>query len=177
MHITLDGYAAVCGIDPSTAGRRLAHAPFRQPKRSHGRKFFALAAALLTLTPHEIAEGAIPAMVRASERLSKDEYLEPEALPMARDFASWLPDPAMQTRARGGQNAFVVAVANSKLCTPAIVENLEALRDLFVLNQQVTRWILLGGGPPDVDKLAPAFAVANNDSRLAMYTPELKEAA
>jgi hypothetical protein len=177
LYTTTDYYCAATGVCPTTAGRRLTETPFRLPSLSRGRRFYPLAAALQTLRKRENDAGAIESLVRTSRTLSDDLYIEPDALPLAHSFSEWLPAPAMRDRLRSIQNALVVAVANSRLCTPTIVRNLDALRQLFPLNPDAMRWILVRGDAPDVDNLGPAFAVACNDTALDIYTTSLKEVA
>ncbi|WP_417676721.1 hypothetical protein [Pseudodonghicola sp.] len=178
MHVTIENYCAATGVCAETTGRRLQAVPYRVPERRGAyRKLFPLAAAAMTLKRREIDAGAVAELGRSARPLNNDLYVEPEALPMAREFADWLPDPAMRARLRAAQNSFTVAVANSRLCTPTIVSNLDPLRDLFALCPQVTRWVLAGGTPPDVDHIGPAFAVTNNSAALSLYTNKMMEAA
>ncbi|KAA8605926.1 hypothetical protein [Salipiger aestuarii] len=157
MDITLQSYSTAVGVCETTASRRLAGVFHRMRGR---KRSYPLAAALQTLKRKE--HHSIPALVAASQSDRSNLHVEPSALPMAMNFTEWLPSAAMKERLRAAQNAFVVAVANSPLCAPALVENLDALRMLFVLNDEVLRFVVLGGTPPNIDALAPAFAVTNN---------------
>ncbi len=171
MYITIDTYCAATGVSAATAGRRLADVPFRIPTRARGRKFFPLAAAVQTLKAKEIDAGAVKALTESARDLfGHDMYVEPEALPLAREFAEWLPTGAMRDRLRAAQNSFVVGVSDSRMCTPTIVRNLPPLRELFALCPPVMTWVLTGGAPPDVHNLAPAFAVSNNCAALDNHT-------
>lgn len=175
MYITLEQYARVIDAADSTASRRLRGIPFVIPAKGRGIQWYPLAAAVQTLRPKE--EGAVPALVTpARDVYAGDLYVEARALPIAESFLDWT-EGDMQARARAAQNSFVVAVSNSRICTPTIVRNLEPLKMLFVLNPEVTRWVLVGGTPPDVDNLAPSFAVANNGPGLDEYHLNLELAA
>jgi len=170
VYITIEDYCAATGVSTATAGRRLADVPFRIPTRGRGRKHFPLAGAVMTLKAKEVDSGAAEALAGAAKDLhGRDLYVEAEALPMAQAFAEWLPSEAMRNRLRTAQNAFVVAVANSRLCSPTIVRNLTALRELFALCPPMLVWVLRGGEAPDIDGIAPAFAVASNEGTLDQY--------
>lgn len=178
MHTTLHNYVEATGVHVETAGRRLKNVDFLRPPRTGGRKHYGIAAAMQTLSAPEIEVGAIDRLVAGAVSLRDDLYIEAKALPVARQFASWLPTEAMRIRLRAVQNSFVVAVANTRLCTPAIVRNLDTLRDLFALNGAVLNFVLVGGEAPNVDALAPAFCVTCNDSTLDAYKyPHNLEAA
>jgi hypothetical protein len=121
----------------------------------------------MTLKGKEVDSGACEALAKAAKDLhGKDLYVEAEALGMAQSFAEWLPTEAMRNRLRTAHDAFVVAVANSRLCSPTIVRNLEPLKTLFALCPPVLAWVLRGGEVPDIDAIAPAFAVASNEGTL-----------
>lgn len=183
LYTTIDTYAQAAGVCDDTAGRRLKHVAYRSPSRASGRRFYPVAAAVMTLKQREIAAGAIPALVDSSGILGTALYIEAEMLPTAIALSEWLPDEAMRARLREMHAAFVGAVANSPLCTPTVVRALEPLKTLFVLNKDVTSYVLTGDGRPDVADLAPAFAVSCNDALLerqyaALTTNEItKEAA
>ncbi|KZY47592.1 hypothetical protein A3731_07825 [Roseovarius sp. HI0049] len=178
MYTTIEQYARAAGVSDATASRRLADVPFRIPTRGRGRKHFPLAAAVMTLKGKEVDAGAAERLAQAACDLhGRDLYVEAEFLPMARDFAEWLPTEVMRNRLRTAQNSFVVAVANSRLCSPTIVRNLTPLRELFALCPPVLAWVLRGGEAPDVDGIAPAFAVASNEGTLDQYHINMKEAA
>jgi len=177
VYTTIEQYASAADVSEATASRRLKGETYRIPTKARGRRYYHLAAAVQTLKRREIDAGAVCTLVQAAVRLDDDLYIGPEALSLAREFADWLPEPVMRDRLRMAQNAFVVAVANSRLCTPAIVQNLGPLRELFVLCPPVLSWVLIGGTPPDIDHIAPAFAVANNSPSLGLYTEQMKEAA
>jgi len=174
LYVTIDSYCAAAGVCADTAGRRLAGVQYRVPPRERGRKYFPLAGAVMTLKRREIDAG-VCALVQAAVRLDDDLYIEPDALPLAREFADWLPADA-RDRLRSAQNAFVVAVANSRLCTPSIVQNLGPLRELFALCPPVLAWVLIGGTPPDIDHIAPAFAVSNNSPALGLNHTNMEAA-
>lgn len=176
MHITIDNYCAATGVCPTTAGRRLADVPYLMPSRERGRRYYHLAAAVQTLKGKEIDAGAVEMLANAARVLDDHLYIESAAMPLAQSFADWL-SGAMLDRARRAQAGFVVAVANSRLCTPSIVRNLDALKALFVLNPEVLRWIFAGGDVPAIEALAPAFAVACNENALALCTNNILEAA
>lgn len=178
MYITIDNYACAADVSEATASRRLADVPFRIPTRARGRKFFPLAAAVQTLKAKEIDAGACEALAGAAQDLhGRDLYVEAEALPMAQAFAEWLPTEGMRNRLRTVQNAFVVAVANSRLCSPTIVRNLTPLRELFALCPPLLAWVLTGADAPDVEHIAPAFAVASNEAALDHTPMTMQEAA
>lgn len=177
MYITIETYARVMGICKTTAGRRLSGAPFRIPTKERGQHYYPLAAAVMTLTPSEVQAGAIGLLAASARLLNDDLYIEPEALSAAQNFAAWLPIPEMRNRLARMQMAFVTAVANSPLCTPTIVASLEPLKALFALNADVSRYVLVGGPVPNVDALAPAFAISNNSALLDQHAAELLEAA
>jgi hypothetical protein len=177
LYVTTDNYCAATGVSSATAGRRLADIPFRIPTQARGRKYFPLAAAVMTLKGKEVDAGAYEALAEAASDLhGRDLYVEAEALPMAHVFAEWLPTVA-RNRLRSAQNSFVVAVANSRLCSPTIVRNLTPLRELFALCPPVLAWVLTGKNAPDVDAIAPVFAVASNEPALDLYMKKLNEAA
>ncbi|SFQ56497.1 hypothetical protein SAMN05421853_11093 [Roseivivax halotolerans] len=180
MYISTEEYADAASVSDATAFRRLKGLPYRIPTRGRGRKHFPLAAAVMTLKGKEVDSGAVDALTEAARDLfGHDLYIEPEALPMAHSFAEWLPSETMRARLRAAQNFFTVAVANSRLCTPAIVRNLSPLRELFALCPPVLVWVLTGGEAPDIDYIAPAFAVSSNEAALDQYhTPmTMQEAA
>ena len=137
----------------------------------------------MTLKQREIDARAIPALVDSAGILGTGLYIESEMLPTAIDLVEWLPSEAMRARLREMSGEFIGGVANSPLCTPTVVRALEPLKALFVLNKDVTAYVLTGDGRPDVADLAPAFAVSNNDALLerqyaALTTNEItKEAA
>lgn len=169
MYITIETYAAATGTSEATASRRLKALPYRIPTLERGRRYFHLAAAVQTLKEKEI--GAVKALTASARDLfGHDLYVEHEALPLAREFAEWLPTGSMRDRLRAAQNAFVVGVSDSRMCTPTIVRNLPPLRELFALCPPVLAWVLTGGAPPDVHNLAPAFAVSNNCAALDNHT-------
>lgn len=175
MYITQEHYARATDVSGPTASRRLRGTPFVIPTRGRGIQWYPLAAAVQTLRAKEM--DAIPDLVQHARDLCRgDPYVEARALPIAESFVDWC-EGDMRDRARAAQNGFVVAVSNSRVCTPTIVRNLEPLRTMFVLNPDVTRWILVGGNPPDVDNLAPSFAVANNGPGLDEYHMTMQEAA
>ena len=178
MYIKIEDYCAATGVSAATAGRRLAEIPFRIPTRAGGRKHFPLAAAVMTLKGKEVDAGACERLAQAACDLhGRDLYVEAGSLPMARDVAEWLPTETMRARLRTAQNAFVVAVANSRLCSPTIVRNLTPLRELFALCPPVLAWVLRGGEAPDVDGIAPAFAVASNEGTLDQFHTTMEIAA
>ena len=177
MYIKIEDYCDATGVSTATAGRRLSDVPFRIPTRAGGRKHFPLAAAVMTLKAKEVDAGACEALAQvACDLHGRDLYVEAEALPMAQAFAEWLPTEAMRNRLRTAQNSFVVAVANSRLCSPTIVRNLTPLRELFALCPPVLSCVLRGGEAPDVDHIAPAFAVASNEGTLDQYHTNLEAA-
>jgi len=177
LYIKIEDYCAATGVSTATAGRRLADVPFRIPTRGRGRKHFPLAGAVMTLKAKEVDSGACERLAGAACDLhGRDLYVEAEALPMAQSFAEWLPTEAMRNRLRTAQNSFVVAVANSRLCSPTIVRNLTPLRELFALCPPVLAWTLRGGEAPDIDGIAPAFAVASNEGTLDKYHANLEAA-
>ncbi|MCA0906259.1 hypothetical protein LCM27_07610 [Ruegeria marisrubri] len=177
MYVTLSAYADIVGVCKTTASRRLSGAPFRIPTKENGRHYYMLTAAVMALTPSEIEAGAIGRLAGSARLLNDELYIEPEALSAAQDFAQWLPSSEMRSRLARVQSAFVVAVANSPLCTATVVASLEPLRALFALNADVTRYVLVGGPIPNVDALAPAFAISNNSALLNQHAAELLEAA
>lgn len=166
IYTTQADYAEAIDGAVETAGRRLKHVAYRSPSRASGRRFYPVGAAVMTLKQREIAAGAIPALVDSSGILGTALYIEAEMLPTAIEFAEWLPEEAMRARLREMNAAFVGAVANSPLCTPTVVRALEPLKTLFVLNKDVTSYVLTGESRPDVSDLAPAFAVSCNDALL-----------
>lgn len=166
IYTTQSAYADAIGGVVETAGRRLRDVSYRSPTRSSGRRYYPLAAAVMTLKPREIEAGAIPALVDSAQTLGSELYIESEMLPVALDLAEWFPAEAMRARLREMNAAFVGAVANSPLCTPTVVRALEPLKTLFVLNKDVTAYVLTGEGRPDVADLSPAFAISNNDALL-----------
>lgn len=177
MYTTIESYAAATGTSDATASRRLKGVAYRIPSRERGRRYYHLAAAIQTLKAKEIDSGAVKALAASVRDLfGHDLYVEPEALPLAREFAEWLPTEAMRDRLRAAQNAFVVGVSDSRMCTPTIVRNLPPLRELFALCPPVLAWVLTGGAPPDAHSLAPAFAVSNNCAALDHHT-NIQEAA
>lgn len=169
MHITKEDYASATGVSEVTVWRRLKGVPFRVP-RKRSEKLYPLAGVLPSLKQKEVDSGAVERLAQAAQRPNRDMYVEAEALPIAEAFVSFLgrmPTAEAKERARAVRNQFVVAVAHSPLCHgPTVVANLEALKMLFMLHASVTRWIILGGKPPDVAGMAPAFAVANNCAEL-----------
>lgn len=178
MYIKIEDYCAATGVSTATAGRRLSDVPFQIPTYGRGRKHFPLAGAVMTLKGKEVDAGACAGLARAACDLhGRDLYVEAEALPMAQRFAEWLPTEAMRNRLRTAQNSFVVAVANSRLCSPTIVRNLTPLRDLFALCPPVLAWVLRGSDAPDIDHISPAFAVASNEGALDQYHNTMQEAA
>lgn len=177
MYITIEIYATAADLHEESAGRRLRGVPYRIPARARGRKHYHLAAAVQTLKPRDIAAGVPAKLARMAVQLDGEGlYIEPEALPLALDFAAWLPTTEMRDRLRSVRNAFTVAVANSRLCTPSIVRNLDPLRELFALCPPVLVWVLTGGAPPDIDAMGPAFAVASNCANLNLYMETLEAA-
>lgn len=177
MYITIEQYARAADVSEATASRRLADVPFRIPTRGRGRKHFPLAGAVMTLKLKEVDAGGAEALAGAACDLhGRDLYVEAEALPMAQRFAEWLPTDAMRNRLRTAQNSFVVSVANSRLCSPTIVRNLTPLRELFAMCPPVLVWVLRGGEAPDIDGIAPAFAVASNEGTLDQYHTNLEAA-
>ncbi len=177
MYITIATYSDIVGVCKTTVSRRLSGAPYRIPTKENGRHYYTLAAAVTTLKPSEVKAGVIGLLAASARLLNDDLYVEPEALSAAQDFAQWLPSPEMRNRLARVQSAFVVAVANSPLCTPTIVGSLEPLKALFALNADVSRYVLVGGPVPNVDALAPAFAISNNGALLDQRAAELLEAA
>jgi len=172
LFTTIDRYANAVRVSEATACRRLKGIPFRVPTRGRGIQWYPLGAAVQTLREKEM--GAIEGLTRTARDLDAgDLYIEAPAISIAESFIGWTTGAA-RDRLRAAQNGFVVAVSNSRICSPAIVRNLDPLRTLFVLNPDVTRWILLGGTPPNVDALAPSFAVVNNGPALAEYHANLE---
>lgn len=174
MYITIEKYAKALEIAESTASRRLKGLPFVMPKNGRGTHWYPLVAVVQTLRGWDA--GREVALVRWSRDMREgDLYIEPAALLLAESFLNWC-EGDMKTRARAARNSFVVAVSNSRICTPTIVRNIELLKTLFVLNPEVTRWILVGGTPPNVDRLAPSFAVTNNGANLDVYHTKMEAA-
>lgn len=177
MYTTIEIYATAADLHEESAGRRLRDVAYRIPAHSRGRKHFHLAAALPTLKRRDIDAGVPAKLARMAVNLDGEGlYIEPEALPLALDFAEWLPTADMRDRLRAARNAFTIAVANSRLCSPTIVQNLDPLRELFALCPPVMKWILTGGTPPDIDAMGPAFAVASNCATLNLFTENLEAA-
>lgn len=175
MYTTIERYASAVDTSVATASRRLKGIPFVIPTKGRGVQWYPLAAAVQTLRAKE--QDSIPALVKhARDLYPGDFYVEPRALPIAESFIGWC-EGSMRDRARAAQNSFVVAVSNSRICVPSIIRNLEPLKTLFVLNPEVTRWVLVGGTPPDVDNLAPAFAVSNNGPAIDEFNLCMQEAA
>ncbi|MFG6604712.1 MULTISPECIES: hypothetical protein [unclassified Sulfitobacter] len=167
MYTTIESYAAATSTSKATASRRLKGVAYRIPSRERGRRYYHLAAAIQTLKGKEVDEGVVKALtVSARDLFGHDLYVEPEALPLARAFAEWLPSEAMRDRLRAAQNAFVMGVGDSRMCAPTIVRNLPPLRELFALYPTVLAWVLTGGASPDAHGLAAAFAVSNNCAAL-----------
>lgn len=178
MFTTIYAYAEAAQIVPSSTSRRLKGIPYLSRSRGDvlpgdparvGRavNWYPLAAVVQTLRKDEL--DAIPALVEGAKELHPgDSYVDPRFYYLATPFIRWCGQD-MRSRARRAQNDFVVAVANSKVCSPAIVKNLTALREIFVLHPDVTRWILVGGLAPDLAALAPSFAVANNSPSLEEF--------
>ncbi len=177
MYITIATYADIVGVCKTTASRRLSGSPFRIPTKENGRHYYPLAAAVMTLAASEIEAGVIGRLAASARLLNDDLHIEPEALSAAQNFAQWLPSPEMRNRLARAQSAFVVSVANSPLCTPTIVASLEPLKALFALNADVSRYVLIGGPVPNVEALAPAFAISNNTALLELHAAALLEAA
>ncbi|WP_076531548.1 hypothetical protein [Roseovarius nanhaiticus] len=84
-----------------------------------------------------------------------------DALETARRYVEWL-DPEARRRLAMIQNRFVVSLANSPVCAPPVVENLESLRTLIAVQPGVMAHVLTGASAPEVGQLAPAFAIVNN---------------
>jgi hypothetical protein len=123
---------------------------------------YPLAASLVTLKGREEAQGAHTALVRAASAPMDSLYVGgADALPAARRLIAWLPSPEAD-RFRTVRNLFFVAVANSGLCAPAIVENLGSLADLIILQPDVLRFVFGVSRSLDIDRIAPAFSLVNN---------------
>ncbi|GGO50330.1 hypothetical protein SAMN05444398_1011049 [Roseovarius pacificus] len=160
MYITQHLYARETGRVVETACARLKTVPHINGGR--GVHHYHVAAALPTLRPREY--DSIPALVLCATPPEDSLYVGgPEALPMARALIEWLPEEPRE-RFRAVQNSFVVALANSNVCAAPVVENIETLRVLIVLQPDILRWIFRCGDVPDMDRLAPAFAIVNNSS-------------
>jgi len=178
VYITLEQYARAADVSEATASRRLKGLPYRIPTKARGRRWYPLAAAVTTLKYKESHAGAAQALAQGARDLfGHDLYIEPESLPMARSFAAWLPEPDTRDRLEMAQSDFVVTVAHSPLCSPAIVRNITPLRDLYALCPPIMKWTICGGTVPDTDAIAPAFAVASNEAALDQYHTPMKEAA
>ena len=177
MYITIKNYGCATGTSEATASRRLKDAACHAASGERGRLYYHLAAAAQTLKRKEIDAGAVVALTAsARDQIGHELYVEAKALPLARGFAEWLPNESMRDRLRAAQNAFVMGVGDSRMCTPTIVCNLSPLRELFALCPPVLAWVLTGGSPPDAHGLAPAFAVSNNCTALDHHTNMLEAA-
>ncbi|WP_288941007.1 hypothetical protein [uncultured Roseovarius sp.] len=129
---------------------------------ARGVHHYHVAAALPTLRPREY--DSAPALILCAEPPEDSLYVGgAESLAMAQAFIEWLPEEPRE-RLRVAQNSFVVALANSNICAAPVVENIENLRVLIVLQPDVLRWIFRCGDVPDMDRLAPAFAIVNNQT-------------
>lgn len=160
MYITQSLYARETGRTVETACSRLCDVPYKRGRQ--GVHLYHLARTLPTLRPREHA--SIQALVLCATPPEDSLYVGgPESLQMARAFIGWLPEEA-RGRLRAAQNSFVVALANSAVCAPVVVERIEYLRVLIVLQPDVLKWIFKCGDVPDMDRLAPAFAIVNNSS-------------
>jgi len=177
VYINIASYAAATGVSEATASRRLTGTAYHIRPHERRRRYYHLAAAVQTLKAKELEAGAVKALTgSACDLFGHDLYLEPESITLAREFSDWLPSEANRDRLRAAQNAFVMGVGDSRICTPTIVRNLSPLRELFALCPPVLAWVLTGGTPPDAHNIAAAFAVSNNCASLDNHAT-LKEAA
>jgi len=177
VYITIASYAAATGVSEATASRRLTRTAYHIRPHERGRRYYHLAAAVQTLKAKELEAGAVKALTgSACDLFGPDLYLEPESIPLAREFSDWLPTEANRGRLRAAQNAFVMGVGDSRICAPTIVRNLSPLRELFALCPPVLVWVLTGGTPPDAHNIAAGFAVSNNCAALDNHAT-LKEVA
>lgn len=160
MHITVTDYTRAAGCVPETAGRRLRAVSHHSGPR--GTRLYPLADSLVTLKGREIAAGAHTALVRAASTPADSLYVGgADALRAARRLIGWLPATEAD-RFRAVRNMFFVAVANSGLCAPTIVENLGSLADLIVLQPDVLKFVFGVNSDLDIDRIAPAFSLVNN---------------
>lgn len=157
MFITQHQYADAAQCCVETAGRRMKSIHFHMGPR--GARNYHLAAALVTLKGREIGAGAVPRLAE-SATAPDDVLFVGDVLDMARAYVDWLDAPA-RARLAAVQNSFVVALASS-LCAPAVVENLESLRTLIAVQPDVMRHVLTDMPAPEMDRMAPAFAIVNN---------------
>src|SRR6056297_400398 len=160
MVISVKNYMEATGVVPETAGRRLKGLPYHPGP--HGTRLYSLAASLPTMWPREIANGAAEKLVRGASAPTDSLYVGGEgSLPVAQKLIEWLPERP-RARLAKVQNSFVVSLANSKICCPAVVANYEILRTLVVLQPDVLRFIFGEGEVVDMDSLAAPFALVNN---------------
>ncbi|AKS45808.1 hypothetical protein SAMN05444287_0907 [Octadecabacter temperatus] len=174
MFISIDDYenaAGVCRITPTRRFKRggitpshLAPTPSPKSIAPAYRRRYLLAEAVTTLAPSEVAAGAIEKLFAAATIAPDSMYAGGiEATPTARRLIDWLPDEAMQDRWAQVQSAFFVAVANSKLCVPAVVGNLNELKDLAILQPHVLAHVICNAPRPAMLAMSPAFIIANNE--------------
>jgi hypothetical protein len=160
VQITIKDFMSATGCVAETAGRRLRHLPYHAGP--NGTRLYSLSGALPTMWPREVGKGAPEALVRLASAPSDSLYVGGEgSLPVAQKLIAWLPDRPRE-RLAAVQNSFVVSLANSKICAPAVVENYEVLRTLIVLQPDVLRFIFDQGEVPNMDRLSPGFALVNN---------------
>jgi hypothetical protein len=166
---TQQNYCAAAGCCIETVGRRLKSIAY-SPGPPYGTRHYPLAQAVTTLRPREIEKGAVERLVATATVSDDSLYVgSSDALDVACNLIEWLPDN-MRTRAVAAQNNFISGVANSRLCTPAVVENLGTLQALVILQPDVLRHVLTAM-PADIERIAPAFALVNNSANM------IKEAA
>lgn len=160
VFITQHQYADAAQCCVETAGRRMRSIPFHVG--AHGVRQYHLAAALVTLKSREIVAGAVPRLA-ASATAPDDVLFVGDMLNTARRYVEWLDAPA-RARLAAVQNSFAVALANSPVCVPAVVENLEMLRTLIAVQPDVMRHVLADMPAPEMARMAPAFAIVNNST-------------
>ncbi len=159
MKLTQRDYATAAHCSYETAGRRLTSSDYTTG--THGTRYYSVAQAVTTLRPREVEGGAVAQLVASATTHPDTLWVGgSDSLHVAQRLLNWLPDDMLK-RAIVAQHEFFSGVAHSKVCAPAVVENLGKLQMLYLLQPDVLSFVLTGT-PTNHANIAPAFALVNN---------------
>lgn len=162
MKITLEQYSRAVGVCRETARLRLKNLSYTRGRA--GKHEYLLAEAVLTLRPGERNSGAARNLVMQGTYPDEAIYVGGlEAEVRARNLNTALTADE-NDRFQRIRCQFFIAVANSTLCVPVIVENLDVLGAILILQPDVLNDVLTGSENADVSNFAVAFSIVNNSA-------------
>ena len=167
LYIDVPMFAEAIRRHLATAYTRLRGLPYTKMEGAKAR-FYPLVEAVLVLKKREVEDGAVERLTTAAIPIGDGLCIGPEALSAAVRCSRSLDWEAAQ-RLSFCQAVLVDEIAAGHLCCSTIVQNIEALRALWLCVPEVSRFVLSGGPVPDLEKLSTPFVLASNGDDISHH--------